>query len=210
MIKILIADDHAIVRKGLRQILTDTPDIIVSDECCNGEELLEKVETDSYGVVLLDISMPGQNGLEVLKQLQGENPQLPVLMLSMYPEEHYAMRAMKAGAAGYVTKDSAPDELVHAIRKVYWGGTYISSSLTKNLTGDFGPLTECPRHTSLSNREFQIFCLISAGKSLKQIAEKLSLSIKTVSTYRKRILKKMLMTNNQEIIRYAIKTGLAC
>jgi two-component system, NarL family, invasion response regulator UvrY len=205
MIKILVADDHAIVRKGLRQILTETPDIVVSDECSNGKELMDKIASDTFSVVLLDISMPGKSGFDVLKDLHDEKPNLPVLMLSMHTEGQYVKRAMKAGAAGYVSKNSAPDELVTAIRKVYWGGRYVSSQYD-----DINAPADVPCHTSLSDRELQIFCLISAGKSIKLIAEDLSLSVKTVSTYRKRILKKMTMVNNLDIIRYALNVGLVC
>ena len=208
MIKILIADDHAIVRKGLKQILDDEPDMVVVDECSNGSELLAKIGALDCNLILLDISMPGRNGLEILEQLHNEKPALPVLILSMYPEEQYAFRALRAGAAGYLTKVSAPDELITAIRKVYWGGKYVSASLTEKLASELGRKTGRPSHDELSNREYQVMCQLATGKSVSEISDGLSLSVKTVSTYRKRILTKMQMKNNAEIINYVIKHGL--
>jgi two-component system, NarL family, invasion response regulator UvrY len=208
MIKILIADDHAIVRKGLKQILADVPDMVVVDECGNGSELIYKVNTQECNLVLLDISMPGRNGLEVLEQLQIEKPDLPILVLSMYPEEQYAIRALRAGAAGYVTKMTATEELITAIRKVYWGGKYVSNSLSEKLAFELGKNSEKPTHADLSNREYQIMCLLASGKTVKGISDDLALSIKTISTYRKRILTKLGMKNNSEITTYVIKHGL--
>ena len=208
MIKILIADDHAIVRKGLKQIVEDEPDMLVVDECSNGSELLAKTGVLECNLVLLDISMPGRNGLEILEQLHNEKPSLPVLILSMYPEEQYAFRALRAGAAGYLTKVSAPDELITAIRKVYWGGKYVSASLSEKLASELGRKTDRPVHEELSNREYQVMSQLAAGKSVTEISDDLSLSVKTVSTYRKRILTKMQMKNNAEIINYVIKHGL--
>ena len=208
MIKILIADDHAIVRKGLKQILDDEPDMVVVDECSNGSELLAKIGALDCNLILLDISMPGRNGLEILEQLHNEKSALPVLILSMYPEEQYAFRALRAGAAGYLTKVSAPDELITAIRKVYWGGKYVSASLTEKLASELGRKTGRPSHDELSNREYQVMCQLATGKSVSEISDGLSLSVKTVSTYRKRILTKMQMKNNAEIINYVIKHGL--
>ena len=208
MIKILIADDHAIVRKGLKQILDDEPDMVVVDECSNGSELLAKIGALDCNLILLDISMPGRNGLEILEQLHNEKPALPVLILSMYPEEQYAFRALRAGAAGYLTKVSAPDELITAIRKVYWGGKYVSATLSEKLASELGRKTGKPSHDELSNREYQVMCQLATGKSVSEISDGLSLSVKTVSTYRKRILTKMQMKNNAEIINYVIKHGL--
>ena len=208
MIKILIADDHAIVRKGLKQILDDEPDMEVVDECSNGSELLAKIGALDCNLILLDISMPGRNGLEILEQLHNEKPALPVLILSMYPEEQYAFRALRAGAAGYLTKVSAPDELITAIRKVYWGGKYVSATLSEKLASELGRKTGKPSHDELSNREYQVMCQLATGKSVSEISDGLSLSVKTVSTYRKRILTKMQMKNNAEIINYVIKHGL--
>lgn len=208
MIKILIADDHVMVRKGLKQILDDVPDMVVVDECSNGCELLGKLSTLECNLVLLDISMPGRNGLEILEQLQNEKPTLPVLILSMYPEEQYAIRALRAGAAGYLTKVSAPDELITAIRKVYWGGKYVSDSLSETLASELGRTGGRPSHDELSNREYQVMCQIAAGRSVTEISDALSLSVKTISTYRKRVLVKMQMKNNAEIINYVIRHGL--
>ncbi|MBT0652912.1 response regulator [Geomobilimonas luticola] len=208
MIKILIADDHVMVRKGLKQILDDVPDMVVVDECSNGSELFSKISTLECNLVLLDISMPGRNGLEILEQLHNEKPALPVLILSMYPEEQYAVRALRAGASGYLTKMSAPDELITAIRKVYWGGRYVSDSLSERLASELGRNARRPSHDELSNREYQIMCQLASGKTVTGISDELSLSVKTVSTYRKRILTKMHMRNNAEIINYVIKHGL--
>lgn len=208
MIKILIADDHVMVRKGLKQILDDVPDMVVVDECSNGGELFGKINALECNLVLLDISMPGRNGLEILEQLHNEKPTLPVLILSMYPEEQYAVRALRAGASGYLTKMSAPDELITAIRKVYWGGRYVSDSLSERLASELGRNTGRPSHDELSNREYQIMCQLASGKTVTGISDELSLSVKTVSTYRKRILTKMHMKNNAEIINYVIKHGL--
>ncbi|RII27118.1 MAG: DNA-binding response regulator [Geobacter sp.] len=208
MIKILIADDHAIVRKGLKQILDEEPDMVVVDECSNGSELLAKIGALECNLILLDISMPGRNGLEILEQLHREKPTLPVLILSMYPEEQYAFRALRAGAAGYLTKVSAPDELITAIRKVYWGGKYVTASLSEKLASELGRNIAGPSHDELSNREYQVMCQLAAGRSVTEISDGLSLSVKTVSTYRKRILTKMQMKNNAEIINYVIKHGL--
>jgi len=206
--RILIADDHAIVRKGLIQILNETPDVFNIEEASNGWEAIEKAKKTAYSVVLLDISMPGMNGLDVLKQLKIENPNLPVLVLSMYPEEQYAVRILRAGASGYLTKESAPDELVKAVRLVARGKSYISPNVAEQLVLNLSSGGEDLPHSRLSDREFQVLCMIASGHSIKQIATELSLSVKTVSTYRARILEKMGMTNNAEIISYAIKNEL--
>lgn len=208
MIKLLIADDHTIVRKGLKQILAETSDIVVSDEATNGQEVLNKVKQDSFDMVLLDISMPGKSGLDVLKELKIERPKLPVLILSMYPEEQYAVRVLRAGASGYLTKESAPDELILAIRKVAQGKKYVSSSLAEKLAFDLRIDTSKPVHENLSDREYQVMCLIASGKTVTEISEILSLSVKTISTYRSRILEKMNMNNNAELTRYAIENRL--
>jgi two-component system invasion response regulator UvrY len=190
MIKILVADDHAVVREGLKRIIAETADLVVAGEASNGQEVLEKVQNGHWDVVLLDISMPGRGGLDVLRQLRGEKPKLPVLVLSMHSEDQYAVRVLKAGAAGYLTKDSAPEQLVNAIRRVIRGRKYISPSVAEKLAFD------------------QVLCMIASGKTVTEIAERLALSVKTISTYRTRILEKMKMTNNAELIRYAIKQGL--
>ncbi|MCK4273196.1 response regulator transcription factor [bacterium] len=208
MIKILIVDDHAIVREGLKQILSEIPNINVADEACNGREAFEKVWENEYDVVMLDISMPGASGLEVLKQIKGVRPQLPVLILSIHPEGQYAVRALRAGASGYLTKESAPDELIEAVRKVSRGGKYISPALAERLAFDLEAGAYKPLHESLSDREYQVLCMIASGKRVKDIGEELCLSVKTISTYRSRILAKMKMKNNAELTYYAIKHEL--
>ena len=208
MIKILIADDHAIVREGLKQIVAETADMRVADEATSGHEVLEKVRENSYDVVVLDISVPGRDGVDILKQLKDHEPRLPILVLSMHPEEQYAIRVLKAGAAGYLTKESAPDELITAIRKVSKGRKYVSASLAEKMAFDLERDTRKLLHETLSDREFQVMCMIASGKRVREIAEELCLSIKTISTYRARILEKMKIKNNAELMRYAIKHEL--
>ena len=208
MIKILIADDHRIVREGLKQILAETPDMIVADEANNAQEVLKKIWDNDYDVLLLDISMPGRSGLDILKQLKSDRPKLSVLVLSMYSEEQYALRALRAGASGYMTKESAPDELIEAIRKVSTGRKYISPSVAEKLAFSLESGDEKPPQETLSDREFQVMCMIASGKTIKAIADDLSLSVKTVSTYRARILEKMRMKNNSELTHYAIQNKL--
>ena len=203
MLKILVADDHTIVREGLKQILGEVPDMIVAGEASDGPETLHKVREHHYDLVLLDIAMPGISGLDVLKHLKSERPDLPVLMLSMYPEEQYAVRTLKAGASGYLTKESASDELIAAIRKVSSGGKYVTSSLAEKLASCLKPV-----HERLSDREYQVVRMIASGKTVTEIAEELSLSVKTISTNRSRALIKMGMKTNAEITYYAIKHGL--
>ncbi len=208
MIRILIADDHPIVRQGFKQVLSETADLVVADEAGNGREVLALVARRDYDVILLDISMPEKNGLEVLKELKAVNPRIPVLILSIYPEEQYAIRALKAGASGYLTKASAPDELISAIRKVSRGGKYISSSLAEKLAYEVGGDAGKAPHETLSDREYQILLLIASGKTVSDIAGEMCLSVKTVSTYRSRILDKMKMKNNAELTTYAIRNKL--
>lgn len=208
MIKILIADDHRIVREGLKQILAETPDMVVADEASNGQEVMEKIWENDYDVLLLDISMPGRSGLDILKQLKSERPKIAVLVLSMYSEEQYAMRALRAGASGYMTKESAPDELIDAIRKVSKGRKYISPTVAEKLAFSLEVGDERPPHETLSDREFQVMCMIASGRTIKDISTELSLSVKTVSTYRTRILEKMRMRNNAELTHYAIQNRL--
>jgi two-component system, NarL family, invasion response regulator UvrY len=207
MIRILIADDHAVVRQGLIQIVSDTSDIVVSDEASNGREVLTKTSKNKYDVVVLDIAMPDINGLDILNEIKKQNPELPVLMLSIYPEEQYALRALKAGASGYLTKKVAPKELIGAIRKVYSGGKYITSTLAERLAIYLAE-GEKPPHENLSDREFQVMFMIAEGKRIKDIAKTLFISHKTVSSYKSRIFEKMGMTSNAELTRYAIKHGL--
>jgi two-component system invasion response regulator UvrY len=209
MTRILVVDDHAIVRKGIGQILAETDDIIIAGEARNGQEALEKVRDNDYDLVLLDISMPGPDGLEILKQLKNQHPKLSVLMLSMYPEEQYAVRALRSGASGYLTKESAPEELIAAIRKVSSGGTFVSDSLAEKLADQLNSanLDRLP-HELLSDREYQIMGMIAAGKTQMQIADELAISVKTVSTYRTRILKKMRAKSNAELTRYVIENKI--
>ncbi len=208
MIKILIADDHAIVRKGLKQIISETQDMVVADEASDGQEVLNKVRKNSFDMVLLDISMPGRTGLDILRELKTEKPKMPILVLSMYPEEQYAVRVLRAGASGYLTKESAPDELIAAIRKVSLGKKYITPSLAERLALDLDIDSDKPLHETLSDREYQVLCLIASGKTVGEIAERLSLSAKTISTYRARILEKMNMKNNAELTHYALQHKL--
>ncbi len=208
MIKILIIDDHAIVREGLKQILVETPDLEVAGEANDGQEALERMRADHWDVVVLDISLPGANGLVVLQQIKNQFPEVPVLMLSIHAEEQYALRALKAGAAGYLTKETVPQELVTAIQKVAGGGKYVSPSLMEKMVSDLGKDLKKALHETLSDREFQVLCMIATGKGLTEIAEDLDLSVKTVSTHRTRMLKKMRLKNNAELIHYAIRHGL--
>ena len=206
MLRILIADDHPIVRRGLKQILCDEPDISIVREAQSADEVLEFVRARNWDAVILDISMPGRGGLDTLEELKRQYPDLPVLMLSMHPEDQYAARAFKSGAAGYMTKESAPDELVKAIRKITKGGRYVSEAFAEKLVAMMG--AEPPSHDNLSAREHQVMLMIASGKTLSQIAEEMALSIKTISTYRTRILEKMQMKSNAEITHYVIKSGL--
>jgi len=208
MIKILIADDHAIVREGLKQILSESPDLVVVAEASTGQEVLEKIPKNDLDLVVLDIAMPGRGGLDILKEIKSQRPRLPVLMLSMYPEEQYAVRVLKSGASGYLTKESAPAELVKAIRQISQGKKYISPSLAEKLAIDLEISPDKPPHETLSDREYQVMCMIASGKTLREIADGLSLSIKTISTYRSRILEKMNMKTNAELTHYAIKNSL--
>ena len=208
MTRIAIVDDHAIVRRGLSQILAEFPDMAVTSECGNGQELFSSMVNEELDLVLMDISMPGRNGLDVLKQVKTMKPDLPVLILSMHPEEQYAIRALKAGASGYITKESASDELVVAIRKASGGGKYVSTAMAERLATAVGSREDQALHELLSDREHQIMCLIAAGKTVSKIADELSLSVKTISTYRSRILIKMRLNNNAELTNYAIKCGL--
>ncbi|MDX1815381.1 MAG: response regulator transcription factor, partial [Thermodesulfobacteriota bacterium] len=195
MPKILIADDHAVVRKGLRKILTESDAGISVDEAGNGQEALARVLRERYELVLLDISMPGRGGLEVLKEIKSHCPGLPVMILSMHPEEEYAVRAFRAGASGYVTKDSASEELAAAVRKVLAGGRYVSAFLAENLARDLGSKDDRLPHETLSDREYQVLRMIASGRTVSEIARELSLSVKTISTYRSRILEKMRAKN---------------
>src|SRR4030042_2003292 len=208
MIKVLIADDHNLVRKGLKRLLLDTEYIAAGDEARDSEEAVSKVSHKHYDVVLLDISFPGRSGIDTLKQLKCLKPTLPVLILSMHPEEQYAVRSIRAGASGYLTKESAPEELVEAIRKVAAGKKYITSSLAERLADGIEEKLEEPLHKSLSDIEYQVMCMIASGKTATEIADALRLSVKTISTHRVRILRKMNMKTNAQLTHYAIKQGL--
>ncbi len=207
-IRVLIVDDHAIVREGLKQILADTDDLEVGGEAETSVEAIKLARLQPWDLVLLDISMPDRNGLETLQQLKKEHPALNVLMLSMYREAQYAVRSLKSGAAGYLNKQSAPDQLVQAIRHVASGRKYITPELAEELASELSGDREALPHKSLSNREYQTLCMIAAGKTVSAIAETLALSVKTVSMYRARLLEKMHFQNNAELTHYAIKHGL--
>jgi DNA-binding NarL/FixJ family response regulator len=208
MIRILIADDHAIVRRGLRQILEESLEMKVVAEAANGADALHWIRANDCDVALLDISMPGRSGIEVLKQLREEKPKLPVLILSIYPEDQYAVRLIKAGAAGYLTKESAPTEVVEAVRRVASGKKYISLTVAEMLADEIGAPDEKLPHQTLSDREYQVFLLFASAKTATEIAVVLALSVKTVSTHRHRILEKMRLRNNAELMHYAIEKHL--
>lgn len=208
MTKILIVDDHAIVRKGLATILTGGPDQFTVDEADSGEEALNKAWNNDYDLVMLDISMPGRGGLDVLNELKRHSPKLPVLILSMHSEELYAVRAMRAGASGYLTKRSAPYELRNAIEKVLKGGKYVSAPFAEILVASLETDFDRPPHETLSDREYQVFRMIASGKTVSEIAGEMSLSVNTISTYRTRVLEKMKMKNNAELMQYAFTNRL--
>ncbi|MEK7678024.1 MAG: response regulator transcription factor [Verrucomicrobiota bacterium] len=208
MIRILIADDHGLIREGIRKVLKNHPDMTVMGEAGNCQEIFAQLERETPDVLILDISLPGRSGLDALGELRERYPRVQVLVLSMYPEERYAVRAIKAGAAGYVTKQSAAKELVNAIRKVQGGGRYISPTLAEQLANEIAAQTDRPLHEALSDRELEIARWLALGKTGTEIAAELSLSVNTVANHRARILKKMQMKNNAELIRYAIEHGL--
>jgi DNA-binding NarL/FixJ family response regulator len=207
MIKVIIVDDHPVVRRGLKQIIEDEPDMEVAGEAKNAGECFSLVRKTYCTLVLLDITLPDRNGFDVLKQLKYEHPNIPILILSVHPEEQYGLRFIKAGASGYLMKEGAPEELVKAIRKVNAGGKYVSASLAEKLVSHLGALSK-PPHENLSNREFQILCLIAEGKTPKGIADELCISEKTVSTYCSRILEKMEISTNSGLTRYALENHL--
>ena len=207
-IKVLVADDHEIVRQGLKTIISEHSDLSIAGEAENGNQVLKILKKTKADVVLLDFDMPEKNGLDTLIELKALYPKLPVMILSIFPEDHYGTRFLKAGASGYLQKSSATDQLIDAIRKVFNGGKYISSALTDRLVTNLNRDHERPLHESLTDREFQVFCLLATGKKLKEIADELCLSINTISTYRSRILQKMDMSSNADVIRYAIKNKL--
>jgi two-component system invasion response regulator UvrY len=207
-LRILIADDHAIVREGLKQILADTPDIVVAAEAACGQDAIKMTRSSDFDVLLLDITMPDKNGIEVLKQIRQEFPKLAILMLSMHREDQYAIRSLKAGASGYLNKQSAPAELVNAIRQVSQGHKYISPALAQQLANHIGDDHLVPLHETLSDREYQTLMMIASGKTVSEIALELTLSVKTISMYRTRLLQKMKLRHNAELTHYAIKNKL--
>ena len=208
MIRVLVADDHAVVRRGVIQILDDAPDLTVAGQANSGHEVLHMVRTGAYDVLLLDVALPDLNGIEVLKQAREVRPELRILMLSMYPEEQYALRSLRAGASGYLTKESAPDDLVAAIRKVAGGGNYVSPALAERLASRVKREEERPLHERLSDREYQVMVALSSGRTVSEIAADISLSVKSISTYRSRILEKLELKNTAEIVRYALEHRL--
>jgi DNA-binding NarL/FixJ family response regulator len=208
VIRVLLADDHVIVRAGLRELLADTGDVTVTGEAGNGQEVLASVRKDDYDVLVLDISMPGRSGLELIKQVKDEKPKLRILVLSMHGEAQYAVRAIRAGASGYLTKDSAAEQLLAAIRRIAAGGAYVSPETAERLAHDFNQPSDAAPHTLLSDREFQVFQMIVAGRTVGEIADALSLSVKTVSTHKSRILEKMKLGNQAELVRYAVRHKL--
>jgi len=208
MINILLADDHAIVRRGLRQIFAGTPDMVVTAEAGNTDELMAELHQKSFDIIVLDITMPGQSGLDILPLLKISFPGLPILILSMHPEEEFAVESIRKGASGYVTKESAPEELLSAVRKVVEGHKYVSSSLAEKLAGKLEYEPEKPMHEYLSKREFQVMTFIAEGKTPSEIATALNLSVKTISTYRANILKKMKFRSNADLTRYAVQNKI--
>jgi len=208
MPKVLIADDHPIVRTGLKQIIADEPDINIIGEVSNGAEVLEFLMKNPCDLVLLDLAMPKRSGLDVIGEIKQINPNIGILVLSIYPEEQYAVRALRAGAAGYLTKASAPVELIKAMRKVLAGGKYISISLAEILASEIDQHTPHQPHERLSDREHQVMLMLAAGKTVTEVAQELNLSVKTISTYRARILEKMNMKNNAQLTFYAVEKHL--
>jgi DNA-binding NarL/FixJ family response regulator len=208
VIRVLLADDHAMVRAGLKEILSATGDITVAAEAVDGHGVLESIRKQPFDVAVLDLTMPGRSGIELIKLVKAERPQLRVLVLSMHGEKHYAVRAVRAGASGYLTKESAPDALVAAIRRIAAGGAFISAETAERLVLDVGTRGETAPHSALSDREFEVFRAIVAGRSLSEIAAALNLSVKTISTHKSRILEKMGMSSQAELVRYAVEQGL--
>lgn len=206
--QVLVADDHAIIRNGLRKILADTDDLEVAAEASQGHEVLEQIRQHDFDLLVLDLSMPGRHGLELIKLIRAERPRLPILIFSMHPEEQFAVRAIRAGANGYLPKDDDSDWLLPAMRKVATGGMFISTKVAELLATEAAPSSEQLPHTSLSNREFEVLVRIVRGQSMTEIAHELALSIKTVSTHKSHILSKMGMTNPVDLIRYAIQHRL--
>jgi two-component system invasion response regulator UvrY len=208
MIRILIADDHAILRRGLKEILMRELDAVTWGEAENGEQVIEQIESREWDLLILDITMPGRGGLDVLKNLKALRPRLPVLVLSMHPEDQYGKRVLKAGASGYMNKECAPEELMKAVRKLLGGGRYVSPALAETLASDLSQDPGRPAHETLSDREFEVLRKIASGKTVGQIADELHLSVTTVSTYRARIIEKMNMSTTAELMHYALRNHL--
>jgi len=205
---ILVVDDHAVVRQGVRQILSEQFRDATIGEAASAQEMMEQLRLHNWDVVVLDVGMPGKSGLDALKEVKQASPKLPVLVLSAYPEDQLARRMLKAGAAGYLNKDSAPNELVRALRKILGGGKFVSAAVAELLASNLDDHFEKPLHEQLSDREYQVMCLIAVGRSLKEIADDLCVGISTINTYRARILEKMQMRNNTELTHYAIENRL--
>jgi two-component system, NarL family, invasion response regulator UvrY len=208
MIKTLIADDHPVVREGLKQIISKASDILIGGEALNGQEVIEMISAEPWDVVVLDLNMPGRDGFEVLREVRRSNPRLPILILSVYPEDQVGVRVLRAGASGFMNKDIAPRELIQAIRKLHSGGKYISAALAEKLVDEVSVQDNDIPHKKLSDREFQVLCMIASGKSIKIIASELVLSEKTVRTYRERLFEKMMLKNDVELTHYAIQHNL--
>jgi two-component system, NarL family, invasion response regulator UvrY len=208
MTRILIADDHALLRRGLKEILMRELEDATCGEAENAQQVLNQIQNQEWDVLILDVTMPGRSGLDVLRDLKTVRPKLPVLVLSMHPEDQYGRRVLKAGAAGFMNKDTAPEELIKAIRKVQTGGRYVSSALAERLALDLSADTERPTHEMLSEREFEVLRMIASGKTVGQIADELHLSITTISTYRARVLEKMNMATSAELVHYALQNHL--
>ncbi|HEY3155351.1 MAG TPA: response regulator transcription factor [Candidatus Eisenbacteria bacterium] len=208
MIRALIADDHAVLRRGLADVLSEERDIVVRGEAGSCREVLAKLRQGEWDVVVLDLNFPDGNGLDLLREIKRERPKLPILILTIASEDQYAVRALRSGASGYLTKESAPEELVQAVRKVVAGGRYVSPKLAERLAVMIDRDAEQPPHDQLSEREFQVFRLIASGRAVSQVAEELHLSVKTVSTYRARVLEKMNLRTNAELTVYAVRNHL--
>ena len=208
MLRIMVTDDHPVVRQGIMRIIEDTPDMKVTGEAESGYELVKKIKEQDFDLILMDISMPGSDGLEVIREVKKLKPHIPVLILTIHPEKYYGLRMLQAGASGYLTKQNAPFELIEAIRKVSQGGMYISNSLAQLLVAAKKDGEEKPGHEKLSDREYQVMNMIAAGKKVKTIADELCISVKTIHVHRRHILEKLNMTSNAEIIHYAIQNGL--
>jgi len=208
-VRIVLADDHAIVREGLKRIVSDVADFTVAGEAADGTEVMQIVRSLEFDVLVLDLSMPGRSGMELIKLVKAEKPRLRILVLSMHQEMQYAVRAIKSGASGYLTKESAPGQLEQAIRKIAGGGAYISAEVAEQLALGAMPGSDAPPHQALSDREFEVFRLLVAGEAVSDIAAKLNLSVKTVSTHKSNLMQKLGLSNQTELVRYALKHGLA-